>query len=156
MNQDPRACHEIMDAYLLRIGFMKSFVDPNLYIKVVNNKLVIILLYVGVLFITSVERRIQECKKMLVDEFEKKDLGLMHYYLGLEVWQNLGDIYLGKGNYIIKLLHKFRMIDSNPMTTPMITNLKKLRGSCPSLVDPTSYCHLVGSLMYLVNTRVDI
>jgi len=145
-----------MDAYLLRIGFMKSFVDPNLYIKVVNNKLVIILLYVGVLFITSVERRIQECKKMLVDEFEKKDLGLMHYYLGLEVWQNLGDIYLGKGNYIIKLLQKFRMIDSNPMTTPMITNLKKLRGSCPSLVDPTSYCHLVGSLMYLVNTRVDI
>jgi len=135
---------------------MKSFVDPNLYIKVVNNKLVIILLYVGVLFITSVERRIQECKKMLVDEFEKKDLGLMHYYLGLEVWQNLGDIYLGKGNYIIKLLQKFRMIDSNPMTTPMITNLKKLRGSCPSLVDPTSYCHLVGSLMYLVNTRVDI
>ena len=135
---------------------MKSFVDPNLYIKVVNNKLVIILLYVCVLFITSVERRIQECKKMLVDEFEKKDLGLMHYYLGLEVWQNLGDIYLGKGNYIIKLLQKFRMIDSNPMTTPMITNLKKLRGSCPSLVDPTSYCHLVDSLMYLVNTRVDI
>lgn len=80
----------------------------------------------------------------------------MHYYLGLEVWQNLGDIYLGKGNYIIKLLQKFRMIDSNPMTTPMITNLKKLRGSFPSLVDPTSYCHLVGSLMYLVNTRVYI
>lgn len=69
MNQDPRACHEIMDAYLLRSGLMKSFVDPNLYIKVVNNKIVIILLYVGMLLITSVERRIQDCKKMLVDEF---------------------------------------------------------------------------------------
>jgi len=42
------------------------------------------------------------------------------------------------------------------MTTPMITNLKKLRDSDSSLVDPTSYCQLVGSLMYLVNTRPDI
>ena len=50
-----------------------------------DNESVIILLYVDDLFITSVERRIQECKKMLVAEFEMKDLGLMHYYLGVEV-----------------------------------------------------------------------
>jgi len=67
-----------MDAYPLRIGFVKSFVDPNLYIKVVNNEPVIILLYVNDLFIIGVEHRIQECKKMLVVDFEMKDLGLMH------------------------------------------------------------------------------
>lgn len=42
------------------------------------------------------------------------------------------------------------------MTTPMITNLKKLRSSDFSLVDPTSYHKLVSSLMCLVNTRLDI
>jgi len=47
-------------------------------------------------------------------------------------------------------------MDSKPMTTPMITNLKKLRSSDFSLVDPTSYRKLVVSLMYLVNTRPDI
>jgi len=83
LKQAPRAWCARMDAYLLRIGFVKSSADPNLYIIVVNNEPVIVLLYVDDLFITGVERRIQECKKMLATEFEMKDLGLMHYYLGL-------------------------------------------------------------------------
>jgi len=145
-----------MVSYLMRMGFVKSSVDPNLYIKVVNNEPTIILLHADDLFITGVERRIQECKKMLVVEFEMQDLGLMHYYRGMEVWKNHGEIYLGQGKYIIKLLQKFGMMDSKPMINPMITNLKKLRSSDSSLVDPSSYCELVGFLMYLVNTRLDI
>ena len=108
------------------------------------------------LFIAGVERRIQECKKMLATKFEMKDLGLMHYYLDREVWQRPGEIYLGQGKYIVKLLQKFGMMDSKSVTTPMITNLKKLRGSDSNLVDPTSYQQLVSSLMYLVNTKPDI
>ena len=80
----------------------------------------------------------------------------MHYYFGLEVWQKINEIYLGQGKYIIKMLQKFGSMDSNPMTTPIITNLKKLRSSDSSLVDAASYCKLVGSLMYLVNTKHDI
>ncbi len=66
------------------------------------------------------------------------------------------EIYLGRGKYIIKMLQKFSMMDFKPMTTPMITNLKKLRSSDSSLVDPTSYHKLMGSLMYLVITRLVI
>jgi len=54
------------------------------------------------------------------------------------------------------MLQKFDMMDSKPMTTPMIIYLKKLRSSDSSLVNPTSYRKLVGSLMYLVNTGHDI
>ena len=81
-----------------------------------------------------------------------KDLGLMHYYLGLEVWKGPNEIYLGQGKYVIEILKKFDMMDCKPMTTPMITNLKRLRSFESSLVDPSRYRHLVGSLMYLVNT----
>ena len=63
-----------MVAYLLLIGFIKSYVDPNIYIKVMNNELIIIMLHVDDLFITSMERRIEERKKMLAVEFEMKDL----------------------------------------------------------------------------------
>jgi len=42
------------------------------------------------------------------------------------------------------------------MSTPMITNWKKLHASDSELVDPTLYMQLIGSLMYLVNTRPDI
>eukprot|EP00253_Pinus_taeda_P036728 PITA_36728 len=142
LKQAPRAWYARMDAYLLRIGFVKSSTDPNVYIKVVNKEPIIILLYVDDLFITGVERRIHECKTMLAPEFEMKDLGLMQYYLGLEVWQNPGEIYLGQEKYIIKLLQKFGMMDSKPMTIPMITNLKKLRSFDSSFVDPTSYHQL--------------
>lgn len=77
---------------------------------------------------------------MLALEFDIKDLGPMHYYLDLEVWYKLGEIYLDQDKYIIKMLQKFGVMDSKPMTTPMITNLKKLRSSNSCLVDPTRYC----------------
>ena len=48
------------------------------------------------------------------------------------------------------------MGDCRPMSTPMITNWKKLHASESELVEPTLYRHLIGSLMYLFNTRPDI
>ena len=68
------------------MGFHKRYVDPNLYYIVVGEDPAIIVLYVDDLFITGVERLIEGCKKDLASEFEMKDIGLMHYFLGLEVW----------------------------------------------------------------------
>ena len=55
---------------------------------------VILLLYVDDLFLTENEKQIVEWKKNLAEEFEMKDLGLMHYFLGLEVWKNSEGIFL--------------------------------------------------------------
>jgi hypothetical protein len=68
------------------LGFTKSKADSNLYFKVMNDDSMILLLYVDDLFLTGEEKLIIECKKNLALEFEMKDLGLMHYILGLEVW----------------------------------------------------------------------
>ena len=156
LKQAPRAWYARMDAYLQRIGFTKSTADSNLYIKVVDGKPVIILLYVDDLLLIGVEGRIEKCKKQLAAEFDMKDLGLMHYYLGLEVWQGPNEVYLGQGKYMIEILKRFDMMDYKPMTTPMITNLKRLGNPESSPVDPSKYRQLIGSLMYLVNTRADI
>ena len=67
------------------MGFTNSKVDPNLYLKVVEDEPVILLLYVDDLFLTGNEKHIIESKKKLAKEFEMKDLGLMHYFQGLEV-----------------------------------------------------------------------
>jgi hypothetical protein len=53
-----------------------------------DNEPVILLLYVDDLFLTGEENLIVECKRRLSSEFEMKYLGLMHYFLGLEVWQS--------------------------------------------------------------------
>ena len=56
------------------------------------------------------------------------------------------------------MLHKFGMMDCKSMSTPMVSNLKKLHESdfALDLVDPTMYRQLIGSLMYLMHSRLDI
>jgi hypothetical protein len=51
-----------------------------------NDEPVILLLYVDDLFLTGEEKLITECKNKLATKFEMKNLGLMHYFRGLEVW----------------------------------------------------------------------
>ena len=87
-----------------------------------------------------------------------KDLGLIHYFLGLEVWQRLKEILRGQEKYTIDTLKRFGMLDCKSIATPMDANLKKLRDSASdsNLIDPTMYRQLIGSLMYLTNTRPDI
>ena len=104
------------------MGFQKSEVDPNLYFIMVGDDLLVLLQYVDDLFITRRERPIAACKKDLAAEYEMTDIGLMHYFMGLEVWQEPGHIFLGQGKYAVDILRRFRMEDSKSMSTPMITN----------------------------------
>ena len=142
----------------MKLGFTKSISDSNLYYKFVDGYTLILVLYVDDLFLTGAEKLIEWCKQQLAFEFEMKDLGLMHYFLGLEVWQREDEIFLSQGRYTIDILRRFRMMDCKSMTTPMTMNLKKLSGvvADSDLVDPTVYRQLVGSLMYLVKSRLDI
>ena len=82
-----------------------------------------------------------------------KDLDMMHYFLGMEVWQNMDGISLGQGKYAIEILKRFKMMECKAMTTPMASNLKLLSDASSELVDATLYRQMIGSLMYLKNTR---
>src|SRR5882757_9187489 len=74
--------------------------------------------------------------------------------LGMEVWQSTDGIFLVQGKYAVEILKRFRMIDC--MTTPMASNLKLLSDASSDQVDATMYRQMIGSLMYLTNTRPDI
>jgi hypothetical protein len=101
LKQAPRAWYSRIDAYLQQLGFEKSEADPNLYFIMVGEDPLILLLYVDDIFITGAERLINSCKESLASEFEMTDIGLMHYFLGLEVWQEPGHIFLGQGKCVI-------------------------------------------------------
>lgn len=97
LKQAPRAWYSRIDGYLLSLGFTKSEADPNLYYKVEDVGILILVLYVDDLVFTGEDKLIGRCKRELTSEFEMKDLGQMHYFLGLEVWQILGEIFLSQG-----------------------------------------------------------
>ena len=86
LKQEPHAWYNRIDSHLTRLGFTKSEVDENLYQILVEGKLLIIVLYVDDLILIGDEQHIRSCKEDLAREFKKKDMGLMHYFLGLEVW----------------------------------------------------------------------
>jgi hypothetical protein len=139
LKQASRAWYGRIDSFLQSLGFSKSIANPNLYIKIVQNHPVILVLYVDDMFLTGEENLIAQTKRELFAEFEMKDLGLMHYFLGLEIWQKPGEIFLSQGKYVVDILSRFGMMDCKSMATPMISNLKKLQdqvtGSDPE--DPT-------------------
>ena len=92
LKQAPRVYYASMDGFLHSLGFFKSTANSNLYFKVVHNHILILVLYVYDLFLTGAEQLIAQCKRELTSGFEMKDLCLMHYFLGLEVWQKSGKI----------------------------------------------------------------
>ena len=64
----------------MKLGFTRSEANPNLYFKVEDENPLI------PFFVTGVDPLIHKCKRDLASKFEMKDLGLMHYFLALEVW----------------------------------------------------------------------
>lgn len=100
LKQAPRASwYTWIDNYFSGLGFSKSEADPNLYQIVVEGKLIIIVLYVDDLILTGDELLILSCKDDLAKEFEMKDLGLLHYFLGLEFWPRSDGLFVSQGKY---------------------------------------------------------
>ena len=69
----------------MTLGFIESKVYSNIYFKVEGGILVILLLYIDDLFLK--EELIKVARRRLAAKFEMKDLGMMHYFLGMEVWR---------------------------------------------------------------------
>ena len=68
-----------------------------------------------------------------------KDLGMMQYFLGLEVWKSRDEIFLNQAKYIVEILKRFGMLDCKAITTPMTTNLKLLNDDTLEVIDATLY-----------------
>lgn len=88
----------------------------------VGSEILILVLYVDDLFLTGSLGLIEECRRDLAAKFEMKDLGLMHYFQGMEEWNTDGEIFLGQGKYCIEILRRYEMEDYRAMSTPMVTH----------------------------------
>ena len=115
------------------------------------------MLYVDDLIITgSTTSIINNVKATLQDRFVMTDLGLLHYFLGIEINQSSSGITLSQPKYPLDLLAQFRMSDCKAASTPFLSGVK-LEAKCSTpLGDATLYRQLVGSLIYLTHTRPDI
>ena len=95
-------------------------------------------------------------KKSLPKEFEIKDLGALKYFLSTEVARSKHGIFISQRKYILDLLQETGMLGCKSNDTPIDPNLKLDEDLNGTLVDKGSYHRLVGKLIYLSYTRLDI
>jgi hypothetical protein len=95
-------------------------------------------------------------KARLSEQFLMSDLGPLRYFLGIEVFSTSDGFFIFLEKYIQDLLARATLTDEHTVETPMELNVYLRASDGDPLSDPTRYRHLVGSLVYLVVTRVDI
>src|SRR5882762_4927078 len=139
LKQAPRTWYGRIDSFLSSLGFTKSKADSNLYYKVEDGNPMMLLLYVDDIFVTGMDGLITNTKRKPAAEFEMKDLGMMHYFPGMEVWQNVDGIFLGQGKYVVEILKRIGMMDCKALTKPMASNINLLSDASSELVDFMMY-----------------
>jgi hypothetical protein len=118
-----------------------------------------ILVYVDdIIVVSSSEEATSTLLCNLEKDFALKDLGELHYFLGIEVEKINGGILLSQNKYVEDLLQKTGMFSCKPVQTPLSTSekLSSHIGDLLGLADATNYRSIVGGLQYLSLTRPDI
>jgi Reverse transcriptase (RNA-dependent DNA polymerase) len=142
---------------LVSLGFEKSKLEHVVYKKGDGKNRILIGVYVDDLIITrTCKSEIAKLKVQMKEIFQMSDLGLLSYYLSLEVQQTHNRISLCQAAFTRKILKEFKMSECNPTKVPMEARSNLTKESDTPLVDQTRYCSVVGSLRYLLHTRPDL
>ncbi|KAG6480401.1 hypothetical protein ZIOFF_063901 [Zingiber officinale] len=142
---------------LEELGFKKCTQEHAVYIRGEGEASILVGVHVDDLIVTgSSTEKINKFKQQMMTEFEMSDLGLLSYYLGIEVEQHKSRILLRQSAYAKKILSQFKMADCNATKHPMepMTRLHKDLEGIP--VDTTEYRRIIGCLRYLLHTRLDL
>uniref|UniRef100_A0A8R7R9K4 Reverse transcriptase Ty1/copia-type domain-containing protein n=1 Tax=Triticum urartu TaxID=4572 RepID=A0A8R7R9K4_TRIUA len=160
LKQAPRAWYSRLSAKLQQLGFTPSKSDKSLFIYNKSNTSIFVPIYVDDIIVTSSSN--EAVKALLSDlnsEFALKDLGDLHFFLGIEVKRNReGGLHLSQEKYATDLLSRVVLQGCKPSPTPLSSSekLSLAEGELLNQEDGTKYRSLVGALQYLTLTRPDI
>uniref|UniRef100_A0A2N9HLR0 Reverse transcriptase Ty1/copia-type domain-containing protein n=1 Tax=Fagus sylvatica TaxID=28930 RepID=A0A2N9HLR0_FAGSY len=139
------------------LGFHASTADPSLFTFKANHDTLYLLLYVDDIIITGTSPSlITNLIHQLQTTFELKDLGPLHYFLGLQLHYHSTGFSVHQTKYASDLLQRFAMTNCKPSSTPYSSTSRLTKDQGTPLVDPTSFRSLVGALQYLTFTRPDL
>uniref|UniRef100_A0ACD5W9E6 Uncharacterized protein n=1 Tax=Avena sativa TaxID=4498 RepID=A0ACD5W9E6_AVESA len=156
LKQSPRAWFGRSRKEICYLGYQQSNADHTLFFRHCGDKITLVVVYVDDIVITgSDDEEIKSIKKTLAKSFEVKDLGYLHYFLGIEVAYGAQGIYLSQQKYVLDLLAETGMLECRPASTPIEQNHGIIANSSDP-IDKGGYQRLVGRLIYLSHTRPDI
>ena len=159
LKQSSRCWFNTIDEFLENSGYTKSSSDPCIYIKREGENIMLIALYVDDLIPASNSKSMLHREKAALQQrFEMKDLGEVHYCLGIQVERDKDNkrMKLHQAQYLTNLLEKFGMQDSKPVATPVDQSTKLLPNEGEP-VNKEQYQSLIGGLTCAITaTRPDL
>ncbi|KAB1212300.1 Retrovirus-related Pol polyprotein from transposon TNT 1-94 [Morella rubra] len=157
LKQAPLSWFSKLSSRLLELGFSASHADSSLFTYIRPSLTMYFLVYVDDIVITgSNPQAIQTLISTLSSSFPIKDLGRLHYFLGVEVTHLRSGLLLSQRNYISDLLKKTNMLLAKPVHTPMATIGTLFVHFGEAFEDPSLHYSVLGSLQYLSFTRPDL
>lgn len=157
LKQAPRAWYQRFANFITKCGFCSTRSDTSLFVYKSGNIMAYLLLYVDDIILTASDPNfLQQIIQTLSKEFAMSDLGPLHQFLGIQVTNQAGGLFLSQSSYIVDILARANMADCKPCATPIDTASKLSADSGPPVSDGTLYRSLAGALQYLTITRPDI
>jgi hypothetical protein len=139
------------------MGVRQSPHEATIYRRGNGGNALLVGVYVDDLVITDIkDAEVAAFKEEMKVTFQMSDLGLLSFYLGIELHQGDSGITLRQTAYAKRVVELAGLTDCNPALTPMEERLKLGRDSTTEEVDATQYRRLVGSIRYLTHTRPDL
>jgi transposase InsO family protein len=157
LKQAPRTWFDSFTSQLLHLGFTASTADSSLFIYKNESVIAYLLLYVDDIVLTSnTPTYLDHLITQLNTVFDLKDLGTLHYFLGLQVSRTPISLYIKQTKYAYDLLKKHNMLNCKLASSPSCPNTRLSLHDGDPLTDPHGYRSMVGALHYLTFTRLDI
>ncbi|CAA7037926.1 unnamed protein product [Microthlaspi erraticum] len=156
LRQSPRCWFAKLATALKGYGFVQNTTDYSLFTLTRGSMRLYVLIYVDDLIGGTDPEAIAKFKGYLSQCFKMKDLGLVKYFLGIEVSRAPDGIYLSQRKYVLDIVKECGLLGSKPVHTPMEQNHMLATDERDYYQDPVSYRRLVGRLVYLTATRPEL
>jgi hypothetical protein len=137
----------------LELGFIGSQVDHSLFMCHFGSTHIFLLIYVDDIIVTSNHASsIDVLVAKLTSDFAMKDLGSLHYFLGIQAVRTVDGLHLRQSMYNTDLLCRVQMDEAKPYGAPCVAGSKMFQFDGEPLADPTLFRHVVGALQYATLT----
>ena len=125
LKQAPRVWYSRLSSQLTRYGFVASKSDTSLFIYCKLNVTIYMLIYVDdIIVVSSSQLATDALLKDLSKEFALKDLGDLHYFLGIEVHKVRDGLLLTQAKYAQDILDRVGMKNYKSSLTPLSSSEK--------------------------------
>ncbi|GKC10189.1 leucine-rich repeat-containing protein, partial [Tanacetum coccineum] len=153
----PRAWYATLSTFLEKHGYKRGTIDKTLFIRRNKKDIMLVQVYVDdIIFGSTNKSWCDEFEALMQSRFQMSSMGELTFFLGLQVKQNKGGIFISQDKYVAEILKKFDLVNVKAAITPMETKLPLTKDEEAFDVDVHLYRSMIGSLMYLTASRPDI